>query len=64
MFGDQDISKLTLQEFLAGIGKFERKIDADPSKRCFSGLKRTNGRFDEESLVRILQAAIEEPAGM
>lgn len=65
MFPNQDISKLSLQEFLAGVGKFERDICKDPSKREFAGLKRskTDGSFDDETLVRILEAAIEDQAG-
>lgn len=64
MFPNQDISKLSLQDFITGVVKFERGICNDPSKREFSGLKRkTDGRFDDEALVRILEAAVEDQAG-
>lgn len=63
IFPDQDVSKLSLREFLLGIGKFGGDIDVDPSKRCFAGLERKDGKFDDESLVKILKEAIEERAG-
>lgn len=65
MFPNQDISTLSLQDFLTGVVKFERGICKDPSKREFAGLKRSqsDGRFDDEALVRILEAAVEDQAG-
>lgn len=64
MFPDQDISKISLEDFLAGIRKYEATIPRDPSKRTFGGLtRRDDGTFGDEGLVNILKEAIDDPAG-
>lgn len=55
---------VSMPMLLQGINKFEQSIDADPSKRVFGGLARTNdGTFDDADLVKILKESIEDPAG-
>lgn len=64
MFPGRDISKLPLQEFLEGIGRYEASIPANPGERKIGGLTRTpNGSFKDEDLMNILAAAIKDPAG-
>lgn len=64
MFPGQDISKLSLREFLAGMKAYGKTIDPDPSKRTFEGLVRgEDGSFNDEDLVNILKAANNDPVG-
>lgn len=65
IFKGQDISKLSLEDFLKGIRKYEATIPIDPSERTFGGLtRRDDGTFNDGGLVNILKEAIDDPAGM
>lgn len=55
--------EVSVQELLMGLGKYEKDLDRDPSKRTFAGLKRQeDGTFKDEELVEILTSAIEDVA--
>lgn len=60
------LEKLTPKELIEGLLAFESKIPVEPRERTFAGLKRDakSGRFDDASLVQILQESIEDPAGL
>lgn len=62
---DKDPLNLSIQDLLKGISDFEQDLAADPSKRTFGGLKRTEGgSFSDADLVKILAHSIEDSAGM
>ncbi|OGE58533.1 hypothetical protein PENARI_c001G08740 [Penicillium arizonense] len=55
--------EVTMHELLQGMKKVEGRLDADPSKREFAGLKRGEGGFfKDEELVNILTHATEDVA--
>ena len=60
------LEKLTPKELIEGLLAFESKIPVEPRERTFACLKRDakSGRFDDASLVQILQESIEDPAGL
>lgn len=64
IFPGQDPDKLTLQEFIIGVNKWEQSIPADPAERTIEGFQRQkDGHFHDDDLVRILTESIEDPAG-
>lgn len=53
-----------MHELLVGLGKLEASLPEDPLLRDFDGLKRdSEGKFDDDDLVRILTDSIEDLAG-
>ncbi|KAJ5748816.1 uncharacterized protein N7511_010512 [Penicillium nucicola] len=55
--------EVTMPELLMGMKKVEGRLDADPAKREFAGLKRDDGGFfKDEELVNILSHATEDVA--
>lgn len=55
--------EVSLQELLMGLGKYEKSMPKDPSKRTFSNLQRQeDGTFRDEDLVNILSNAVEDVA--
>ncbi|KAI0885259.1 heme peroxidase [Annulohypoxylon maeteangense] len=61
----KDLSTVSLEDFGLALLRFEQRIDKDPSKRTFDGLKRQDdGTFKNEDLVRILKEGMEDPAGV
>ncbi|KAK1217118.1 hypothetical protein PQX77_020235 [Marasmius sp. AFHP31] len=55
--------KVTVPEFGQGFLKTLAKIDSDPSKRVFAGMKRgSDGKFSDDDLAKILQDSTEDPA--
>ncbi|KMU89621.1 linoleate diol synthase (Linoleate (8R)-dioxygenase) [Coccidioides immitis H538.4] len=65
VFGnDKDPAKISVNEFRLGIWNWMRKLDKDPAKREFGGLKRqSNGMFKDSDLVKLLQESTEAVAG-
>lgn len=56
--------KLTPRDMWAAMAKYEQSISDEPSEREFGGLKRgPDGKFNDADLVKVLQEAIEDPAG-
>jgi linoleate 10R-lipoxygenase len=54
----------TVEQLIQGMRGYSRKLDKDPSKRTFGGLKRQyDGTYRNADLVDILTRAIEEVAG-
>ncbi|KAM3542308.1 hypothetical protein ARSEF1564_004756 [Beauveria bassiana] len=59
-----DLENVGLAELGKALAEFDKSIPAEPSERTFDGLKRqANGRFRDQDLVRILEEAMEDPAG-
>ena len=55
---------MSFPELLQGLGKWEASIPDDPMARQFAHLQRgPDGKFNDDDLVKILNDAIEEPAG-
>ncbi|KAK5321703.1 hypothetical protein LTR93_005941 [Exophiala xenobiotica] len=55
---------VSLQELMAGLGKYDHELPADPFARPFAHLKRSpDGKFDDGDLAKIMQAGVEEVAG-
>lgn len=62
--GVQAFDKLTPRDMWTAMAKYEESIPDEPSEREFGGLKRgPDGKFNDADLVRVLQEAIEDPAG-
>ena len=57
------LDKLELTDFVPAVVSAWKNVDPDPRTRTFAGLKRTNGRFSDDDLARILHDATEKPAG-
>ncbi|PIL31281.1 cytochrome P450 [Ganoderma sinense ZZ0214-1] len=57
------LDKLELTDFVPAVVSAWKNVDPDPRTRTFAGLKRTNGRFNDDDLARILHDATEKPAG-
>ncbi|PLN78616.1 peroxidase [Aspergillus taichungensis] len=56
--------EISIPELLMGLGKYEKGLDPDPSKRTFARLERqADGTFKDEDLVNILSNASEDVAG-
>ena len=66
--GIADPKDASYREVLLGLQKYENHITKelpDPSKRVFGGLERgADGKFADADLVKVLQSAMEDPAGM
>lgn len=55
---------MSFPELLQGLGKWEASIPDDPMARQFAHIKRgPDGKFNDDDLVKILNDAIEQPAG-
>lgn len=55
--------EVSIPELLMGLGKYEKSMDPDPSKRTFAKLQRQeDGTFRDEELVGILSDASEDVA--
>jgi linoleate 10R-lipoxygenase len=53
-----------MHELLMGLGKYQKELPADPSKRTFADLERqADGTFKDDDLVNMLVNAIEDVAG-
>ncbi|KZF19901.1 heme peroxidase [Xylona heveae TC161] len=64
LFPGRKPSEVSMHEFLRTLGKMQHSLSKDPIERDFAGLKRqTNGRFDDDDLVKILTESIEDCAG-
>lgn len=49
---------------MAGLSKWEKSLSEDPMKRPFAHLQRgQDGKYNDDDLVRIMQAGIEDVAG-
>lgn len=56
--------EVSIPELLMGLGKYEKGLNPDPSKRTFARLDRqADGTFKDEDLVNILSNAVEDVAG-
>ncbi|KUJ13569.1 heme peroxidase [Mollisia scopiformis] len=63
LFG-KDHQEITARELLAGLKKLEAETPDDPLLRDFEDLKRgTDGKYNDDDLVDILMASVEEVAG-
>lgn len=59
------LAELSPQELFAGLMRFEANTNPDPSKREFANLKRgADGKFNDEDLVRVMTASMEDNAGL
>ena len=55
---------MTLRELLGTLSKLEADMPEDPLQRPFANLKRqADGTFDDDALVEILTASVEDVAG-
>ncbi|KAI1430665.1 linoleate diol synthase [Xylaria sp. CBS 124048] len=60
-----DLKDVSWSDLGQALLTFEEGIPKDPSQRTFDGLQRqADGRFKDEDLSRILQEAMDEPAGV
>jgi linoleate 10R-lipoxygenase len=63
LFG-KPAQEVSIPELLQGLYKWQGSLDPDPLKREFAGLKRgPDGSFDDDDLVKILTASIEDVSG-
>lgn len=63
IFG-KSYKEVSMQELLIGLGKLEAMTPDDPLKRDFAGMKRaSDGKLNDDDLVRELTASIEDLAG-
>lgn len=64
LFKGKDPKNASLQEILTLLTNMENTLDSDPSKRPFANLTRkSDGTYDDNALVEILVAGIEDVAG-
>ncbi|KAH1985901.1 hypothetical protein KXW18_005591 [Aspergillus fumigatus] len=64
LFPGQDPSKISLQDFLRGLGRWEAKLPGEPRERPFAGLQRkADGSYDDNDLVKIFEESVEDCAG-
>ncbi|KAL8388136.1 hypothetical protein RB595_009431 [Gaeumannomyces hyphopodioides] len=62
--GGKDPATAKMEEMVRALGMFERNIPDEPEKRTLAGLTRqSDGAFDDNELVKILQESIEDVAG-
>lgn len=55
---------VSMPELLMGMKKWQMELPKDPAQRSFAGLERgSDGRFNDEDLVKIMTESIEELAG-
>lgn len=55
---------VSLQELLAGLGKWEHELPKDPQQRPFAHLQRgADGKYSDDDLVKIITEGIEDTAG-
>lgn len=55
---------VSLEELMMGLGKWEHGLPDDPFKRPFAKLQRqSDGKYNDDDLVRIMTDAIEDVAG-
>ncbi|KAK5651915.1 hypothetical protein OQA88_11574 [Cercophora sp. LCS_1] len=61
----EELEQVSWVELGRALQAFEARIPKDPSVRTFSGLERQpDGRFKDADLVRVLQEAMSDPAGI
>jgi linoleate 10R-lipoxygenase len=61
---DLSQDKLTLPQFLSGLGKWARGLPEDPAQWEFGNMKRqSDGAFQDGELVELLRVATENVAG-
>ncbi|TVY82279.1 Psi-producing oxygenase A [Lachnellula suecica] len=64
MFPGKSAEEVTLPELLGALREMEMKLPEDPLKRPFAKLERkADGSLDDDALVEILQASVEDVAG-
>lgn len=64
LFVGQDPSKISLQQFAMGLGKWEATLPEDPVERPFAKLQRqADGHFSDDDLVKIFEESVEDVAG-
>lgn len=64
LFPGKEPSQVSLPELLQGLGVWEQALSADPQKRSFANLERqADGSLNDDELVKILTASIEDKAG-
>lgn len=63
LFGKK-ADEVSFPELMAGLSKWDKEMSDDPMKRPFAHLRRgEDGKYNDDDLVRIMQAAIEDVAG-
>ncbi len=63
LFGKK-ADEVSFPELMAGLSKWEKDMSDDPMKRPFAHLRRgEDGKYNDDDLVRIMQAGIEDVAG-
>lgn len=64
LFAGQDPNQIGLQQFTAGLGRWEAKLPENPVERPFANLQRNaDGLFDDDDLVKIFEESVEDVAG-
>jgi linoleate 8R-lipoxygenase / 9,12-octadecadienoate 8-hydroperoxide 8R-isomerase len=63
-FPDKDPLEVDWHELVVKLSQWENTLPADPQARCFSEIERdVDGKLNDDDLVDILQASIEDVAG-
>jgi hypothetical protein len=60
---DKDPSTASFGDVLTALRNFEASLSDQPEERPFAGLKREGGTYDDDQLVEILRASIDDAAG-
>ena len=64
MFGGKEPNEVTQRDLMEGLGKWDKYMSPDPTKRDFAHLKRgPDGKYNDDDLVAIMKAGIESCAG-
>lgn len=64
LFDGHYTSQITLQQFTAGLGRWEATLPVNPAERPFAKLQRkADGTYDDDDLVRIFEESVEDVAG-
>ncbi|OQD68603.1 hypothetical protein PENDEC_c033G00088 [Penicillium decumbens] len=64
LFAGQDPKKMSMQQFVGGLGRWEAKLPEDPAERPFANLHRNaDGTFPDDDLVKIFEESVEDVAG-
>ena len=64
IFHGHDLTKISLQEFVQGLKRWEATLPKDPAERPLGKLQRkADGSFDDDELVKIFVDGVEDVAG-
>jgi linoleate 8R-lipoxygenase/9,12-octadecadienoate 8-hydroperoxide 8R-isomerase len=64
LFPGKNPKDVSVEDLMHGLRAWESTMSADPQERCFQDMKRdANGKLEDQPLVDILQASVEDVAG-